>query len=144
MASPLTKALIPGATAESGSLLGALPPIPLDSGEQRGVAFAKSIGAKSLAELRALSADSLLKASMKYGPFRFAMTVDGYFFPKNPYEIFQAGEQAHVPLLVGWNSEEMNYRMVMGNEALTKENFEKAVRKLYGDSATAVLNVYNP
>ncbi len=71
------------------------------------------------------------------------MTVDGYFFPKDPLAIYQAGEQAQVPLLVGWNSEEMNYRMVMGNEQPTKGNFEKAVQKLYGDSAAEVLKVYN-
>jgi para-nitrobenzyl esterase len=70
------------------------------------------------------------------------MTVDGYFFPKDPIAIYRAGEQAHVPLLVGWNSEEMNYRMVMGDEKPTKENFEKAVRKIYGDSAAEVLKVY--
>ena len=142
MASPLSKDLIAGAIGESGSLLGALPPIPLDSGEQRGVAFAKSIGANSLADLRALSADSLLKASMKFGPFRFAMTVDGYFFPKSPYGIFKNGEQAHVPLLVGWNSEEMNARAIMGKDAFTKANYEQAVQKLYGDKAAEILKVY--
>jgi para-nitrobenzyl esterase len=142
MASPLSKNLIAGAIGESGSLLGALPPVPLAQAEQNGLQFAKTIGANSLADLRALNADSLLNASTKYGPFRFSMTIDGYFFPKDPLAIFQAGEQAHVPLLVGWNSEEMNYRMVMGNDPLTKENFEKAVQKLYGDKAPDILKVY--
>ena len=45
--------------------------------------------------------------------------------------IFEAGEQAHVPLLGGWNSEEMNYRMLMGQTALTKENYTNAVQKMY-------------
>jgi para-nitrobenzyl esterase len=86
----------------------------------------------------------LLQSAMKFNPFRFAMTIDGYFFPKSPYDIFEAGEQAHVPLLVGWNNEEMNYRMVMGNDQPTKENFTKAVQKLYPDKAEAVLQLYNP
>ena len=46
----------------------------------------------------------------KPGARRFPPTVDGYFLPKAPVEIFAAGEQAHVPLLVGWNSEEMGAR----------------------------------
>jgi para-nitrobenzyl esterase len=142
MASPLSKNLIAGAIGESGSLLGALPPVPLAQGEQNGVQFAKTVGASTLAELRAMNADSLLAASTKYGPFRFSMTIDGYFFPKDPLAIFQSGEQAHVPLLVGWNSEEMNYRFIMGNEAPTKENYEKAVQKLYGDRAADVLKAY--
>lgn len=102
------------------------------------------VGANSLAELRAIPADKLLESAAKFGPFRFAMTIDGYFFPKNPMEIYKAGEQAKVPLLVGWNSEEMNYRMVLGNEKPTKENYIKAVQKLYGEKANEALQVYNP
>jgi para-nitrobenzyl esterase len=91
-----------------------------------------------------MNADSLLQASTRFGPFRFARTIDGYFFPKSPYAIYEAGEQARVPLLVGWNSEEMNYKTVMGNEKLTKENFTKAVQRLYGAQAEEVLKLYNP
>lgn len=144
MASPLSRDLIAGAIGESGSLLGALPAVSLDSAEQTGVQFAKSIGANSLADLRALSADSLLQAAAKFNPFRFSMTVDGYFFPKPPKAIFESGEQAHVPALIGWNSEEMNYRMILGNEAPTMENFTKGVQKLFGEQADAILKVYNP
>jgi para-nitrobenzyl esterase len=142
MASPVSKNLIAGAIGESGSLLGALPPVPLSKAEENGIQFEKFVGANSLADLRALNADSLLNASTKYGPFRFSMTIDGYFFPKDPLAIYQAGEEAHVPLLVGWNSEEMNYRAVMGNDAPTRENFEKAVKKLYGGNADEVLKAY--
>lgn len=143
MASPLSKDIIAGAIGESGSLLGALPAAPLAKAEQTGVEFAKSIGANSLVELRAIPAAKMLEAGTKFGPFRFAMTIDGYFFPKNPLAIFEAGEQADVPLLVGWNSEEMNYRMIMGDEKLTKENYAKAVQKLYGDRSEEVLKLYN-
>lgn len=142
MVSPLSKNLIAGAIGESGSLLGALPPVPLQDGEQNGLQFAKSISAGSLVDLRKMNADSLVSAATKFGPFRFAMTIDGYFFPKSPLAIFEAGEQARVPLLVGWNSEEMNYRVVMGNEKLSKENYEKAVQKLYNDRSAEVLKAY--
>jgi para-nitrobenzyl esterase len=144
MVSPLSKNLISGAIGESGSLLGALPPVPLNQGEQTGVLFAKSVGANRLVDLRKMHSDTILNAASRFGPFRFAMTIDGYFFPKAPSMIFENGEQAHVPLLVGWNSQEMNYGMVMGNQKLTKENFEKAVNKLYGENAPEVLKVYQP
>lgn len=142
MASPLSKYLIAGAIGESGSLLGALPPVSLKQAEQTGVEFAKTVGANSLQDLRALSADSLLKASTKFGPFRFSMTIDGYFFPKDPVAIFESGEQAHVPLMAGWNSEEMNYRMIIGPNPATKENYTKAVQKLYNEKADEVLRLY--
>lgn len=144
MASPLSRHLIAGAIGESGSVLGALPAMPLSEGEATGVEFAQTLQANNLAALRAIPADSLLQASTKFGPFRFNRTIDGYFFPKSPYAIFEAGEQAHVPLLVGWNNEEMNYRVVLGNEPPTKENFVKAVRKLYPDNADEMLQLYNP
>jgi para-nitrobenzyl esterase len=128
MASPLAKDLFAGAIGESGSVLGALSAIPLAKGEAAGVEFAKSIGAESLQELRALQADSLLQAATRFGAFRFPVTVDGYFFTKDPYEVYAAGEQAHVPLLAGWNSQEMGYQAILGNQPPTKENFEKAVR----------------
>lgn len=144
MASPLSKNLIAAAIGESGSLLGALPAVPLSEGEKVGVDFAKAVGANSLADLRAMNADSLLSAATKFGPFRFARTIDGYFFPKDPYKIFEAGEQAKVPLLAGWNSEEGGARSILGAEKPTKEAFEKAVRRLYTDKADEVLKVYNP
>lgn len=106
------------------------------------MAFAGSIGANSLAELRAIPAQQLLEAAGKPGAGRFNATLDGYFFPKSPAAIFAAGEQAKVPLLAGWNSEEMNYQFVMGEEEPTVENYQKVVRKLYPERADEVLKVY--
>jgi para-nitrobenzyl esterase len=142
MASPLSKGLIAGAIGESGSLLGTLPPVPLASAEQTGAAFARSCGAATLAELRAMPPEKILDAAKQFSNFRFPMTIDGYFLPKDPAVIFQAGEQAHVPLLVGWNSDEGNYHAIIGNDPPTRENYEKAVRKLYGAAADTVLQLY--
>ncbi|KAA2240958.1 carboxylesterase family protein [Chitinophaga agrisoli] len=144
MASPLSKDLIAGAIGESGSMMGALTAVPLQQAEQTGVQFAATVNAASLAALRAMPADKLLEAATKYGPFRFSPTVDGYFFPKDLFAIYEAGEQAHVPLLAGWNSEEMGARGVLDKQAPTKENFTQAVQRLYGDHAAEVLKVYNP
>jgi para-nitrobenzyl esterase len=143
MASPLSKNLFAGAIGESGSLLGALSAVPLNKAEETGTQFAGNVGAGSLAELRAMPAEKILEASSKFGPFRFAVTVDGYFFPKSPYAIYEAGEQAHVPLLAGWNSEEMNYRALLGNESPTREHFTAAVQKLYGDRSEEILKRYH-
>ena len=144
MASPLSKHLIAGAIGESGSVMGTLSAVSLDKGEQNGVTFAAGIKANSLTDLRALSADSLLRASKTYGVFKFTITVDGYFFPKNPRLIYEAGEQAHVPFLAGWNSQENDYHSIVGKDEPTKENFTKAVQKLYGENAAKILEAYNP
>lgn len=143
MASPLSKELIAGAIGESGALINpTLAPVTLAQGEQEGVKFAASVAATSLAALRALSTAELQEATVKTPIGRFAATVDGYFLPKFPVEIFAAGEQAHVPLLVGWNSEESSARSVLGSNEPTPDNFAAALRKLYGDRADEALKVY--
>ena len=144
MASPLSKSLIAGAIGESGSVMGTLSAVTLDKGEQNGITFGNSIGANSLADLRALSADSLLQASKTFGVFKFSITVDGYFFPVNPRKIYEEGKQAHVPLLAGWNSQENDYHSIMGKDKPTKYNYVQALQKLYGENANKLLEAYNP
>ena len=142
MASPLSKNLIAGAIGESGSVMGSLSAVPLAEGEKAGLKFAELAGAKSLAELRAMPANKLLEASANREWQLFHVTVDGYFFPKRPVEIYEKGEQAKVPLLLGWNSEEMNYGSILGQDPPTKANYEKAVKRIYGDNAADILKVY--
>lgn len=141
MASPLSRDLIAGAIGESGSLLGGAMQSLADA-EQMGVAFARSCGVSTLADLRALPAEKVQDAAKQYSGYRFPVTVDGYFFPKPPVDIYLAGEQAHVPLLVGWNFEEGSYKSITGNNPPTKENYENGVRKMFGATADTVLQLY--
>ncbi|MEO5593404.1 MAG: carboxylesterase family protein [Chitinophagaceae bacterium] len=141
MASPLSRNIIAGAIGESGSLLGAHSTVTLSEGEQSGIKFASSISASTLAALRSMPAEEILKATSKPGYGRFPVTVDGYFFPKSPVGIYAAGEQAHVPLLAGWNSMEGSASSITGAE-LTVASFTSAVQKLYGDQAPEILKVY--
>lgn len=143
MASPLSKDLIAAAIGESGALINpTLGPVPLNEAEQTGVKFAETVGATSLSALRALPAEQLLELTAKPGTPRFGATVDGYFLPKRPADIFAAGAQAHVPLLVGWNSEENNYRSILRDAEPTPENYAQAVKKLYPERADEVLKLY--
>lgn len=141
MASPLSKNLIAGAIGESGSLLGTLSPVSLAEAEQVGQKFAASLPATSLTALRALPAEQVLEATATFTG-RFPVTIDGYFFPKSPLALYAAGEQAKVPLLAGWNSEEMNYRALLGEERPNRENYMKALQKHYGARAEEVLKAY--
>ena len=142
MASPLAKDLVAGAIGESGSLLGTLSPVPLTEAEAVGAAFAERIGAESLDDLRALSSTRLLELASKPGVPRFPLAVDGYFFARPPLETYAAGEQAAVPLLLGWNSEEMNYRFLLGPAEPTPEAYEQVLRERFGDGADEVLALY--
>lgn len=143
MASPLSKKLFRAAIGESGALLGnrALP--SLQESEERGLNFAKSLNLPSLKALRDLPAEKLLEATAK-PEANFAVNIDGYFFTEHPIETFKKGEQARVPLLVGWNSEEMNYRALLGDMEPTIANFKKVVSERFGDKAERLLQVYQP
>jgi para-nitrobenzyl esterase len=145
MASPLSKDLIAGAIGESGAITGTLRAVPLAQAEAAGSKFAAALGAPSLAALRAMATEQIFEPATK-GDFasvaRFPITVDGYFLPEDPAAIYAAGRQARVPLLAGWNSEEMNWMAFLQGQEPTPENYEKAVRKLYGERADEALKLY--
>jgi para-nitrobenzyl esterase len=143
MITPLSKGLIAGAIGESGSLLGLTPPPSLADAEKSGAAFAEKVGAKSLAALRALPAQQVLDATAKPNGGWFGANQDGYVLPRSPVAMYAAGEQAHVPLLAGWNSQEGHYKQILGENAPTAENFAAALQKLYGDQAGAAQQAYS-
>jgi para-nitrobenzyl esterase len=143
MASPLSRNLIAGAIGESGAMIKpTLPALSLADGEQIGMTFQKKVGAKSLADLRALTAAQLLDSAARSNYYHLAETIDGYFLPKSPVAIFEAGEQAHVPLLVGWNSAEVPYQSITQGDMPTPENYAKHIKMRFGADSSTVLKLY--
>ncbi|MFB6248799.1 MAG: carboxylesterase/lipase family protein [Salinibacter sp.] len=142
MAAPGSKGLFARAIGESGAVLGARPLPSLDEMERRGTQFAEQVGADSLRALRARSASRLLELAAKPDAPRFGPAVDGRFLPTPPSDVYAAGAQADVPLLVGWNSEESNYRALTGDRPPTPAVYAEAVRERFGDRADRVLELY--
>jgi para-nitrobenzyl esterase len=145
MASPLSKNLIAGAIGESGGITGTLPAVPLSQAEQAGAKFAAELGASSLAGLRAMDSRQILEPAAKGGfasVGRFPINIDGYFLPEDPTAIYAAGRQSKVPLLIGWNSEEMTWRFLLRGMEPTRENYERVVRETFGPRADEALKLY--
>lgn len=143
MASPLSRDLIAGAIGESGAMIKpTLPPVSLSEAEKSGVAFAEMVGAHSLKDLRNIPAEKLLDESASRDAPRFSATVDGYFFPATPLKIFEEGQQAKVPLLVGWNSAEVSYNSLMQGKMPTPENYKQVIEKMYRNKAAAALEAF--
>ncbi len=142
MASPLSRDLIAGAIGESGSMLSSLPPQPLSEAEQNGLKFGSAAGANTLAALRAMTAEQIQEATTKVQGVRFSTALDGYLLPKPLPAIYEAGEQAKVPLLAGSNTQEQPARSVLGESDATPEALANAIRKLYGDNADDILKAY--
>jgi para-nitrobenzyl esterase len=145
MASPLAIGLFHKAIGESGAYFtaggGPLALEPLAASEQQGVKFASALGAASLAALRATPAGDVLKTALKFQRW-FGPNVDGLFLPQDVYSIYAAGRQAQVPLLAGWNADEIRAGVVLGKEKPTAQSFIERTRKQFGAQADAVLKAY--
>lgn len=140
MASPLSKDLIAGAIGESGAgIHPTLAPMALEEAEAVGKEFAEKAGYPSLTELRALSSREVYEIYQESGRFGFPVTIDGYFLPKTLPEIFEAKEQAKVPLLAGWNSAEIPGAAFMQGKPYTKEAFIEKVKETYPEQWEEVL-----
>ena len=146
MASPLSRDLFQQAVGESGAFFGSVGGRGMPSlaqSEKQGVALAASVGARSLAELRAKSADELLAAAMKMNRgFAFWPGVDGYFLPSDVESIFAAGKQSQVPLLAGWNGDEVRMGVIMAKEKPNTKTFPEQLRKQFKDKADEALKLY--
>ncbi len=143
MASPLTQGLFEHAIGESGAFFGkTLQAKSLKESEELDKKFGESIGGTTLAALRAKSANQLLEEATRQKGLRFVPNIDGYFLPEDPYSIYAAGKQRHVPLLAGWNADEGSYETVFGKEKPTLQNYVARIRAMYGDKADTILSAY--
>ena len=146
MASPLSQGLFHRAIGESGAFFnsgsGALAPKTLAASEASGVTFAESLGATSLAALREKPSADVLQAANK-GPGRwFSPMIDGYVLPRDVLAIYAEGKQSHVPLLAGWNADEVRSGVVLAKEKPTAASFVERTRKQFGTDADAILTAY--
>ena len=113
LASPLAAGLFQGAITESGSSFSGNPSDgnnTLNEAEKKGVEFARSKGALSIAELRKMSAMNILAADTTKPPVRFGGIVDGYFQVSDMMTIYAEGKQNDVPFITGINEGEVRYK----------------------------------
>ncbi|MEO8313564.1 MAG: carboxylesterase family protein [Pseudomonadota bacterium] len=106
-ASPLGKGLFHRAVGMSGAILGGPGPgmRTLADAEREGLKFQQVIGAKSLAEMRALPADRLGLPRTPGGP-SIGPVQDGYVLPDDIAAIFARSRQNDVPLMLGFARDE--------------------------------------
>jgi para-nitrobenzyl esterase len=139
MASPLAKELFRGAIAESGGMFEPMQLAPgylLANAEHDGEAFEKEAGASSLAQLRALPADALLKPSMGFHP-----VLEPHVMPLSPYDAFAAGKQNDVPILIGSNANEAG-SLISDIASVTASTFEAGIAKAWGPLPPALFASY--
>ena len=142
MASPLSRDRLAGAIGESGAgIHPTMAPVTLAEAEKIGADFLSNAGIGSIAELRALSTRDVYEIYNESRRFGFPTVIDGYFLPKSVAEIFEAGEQAQIPLLLGWNSAEIpGFAFTQG--PYTVENFEAKVKEAFPKNFKKVFEFY--
>jgi para-nitrobenzyl esterase len=134
--SPMGKGLFSRASSESGAWMGLrLAKMPtLQQAEAAGMKVADAVGAHSLAELRAVPAEKLLKEGRGSGTI-----VDGWYIPQDLSKTFAEDKQNHVNILVGSNRDEGTFFVRGGGNA---EQFISQAKRRFGDMADEYLKLY--
>ncbi|WP_288153209.1 carboxylesterase family protein [uncultured Prevotella sp.] len=134
MASPMSKGLFAQAIGSSGSILGLRPVPSLKEAEDEGRKIMARAGCRNLKELRAMPAEELMK-KVHYSNMP-TPCVDGRFFTEQPATTFDEGRQAHVPLLLGGNNQEMTMFVKTVDEA------KAMARQAFGAAADSIFPLY--
>lgn len=112
--------------------------------EAIGTALAGQLGAKDVAELRAMDGADLTAAAVHAGYAPFG-TIDGRILPRQLVEVFDRGEQTRVPLLVGFNSGEIrSLRFLAPPAPADAATYGALIRDRYADLSDAFLKIYPP
>ncbi len=144
MATPLAAGLFAGAIGQSGGAFSPLAsPAASDAVEAEGMRFAEALlGAEAAVSLDALRAAAVVDVLAAGGAPR--PHVDGWALPASIYDIFGAGRQHDVPVIVGANADEATALSAFGGdpETTTVEQYREWARGEYGELADAYLTAY--
>lgn len=143
MAVPQARGLFHKVIGESGAPfgMGGLSLGPREQAEANGEKFAASIGATTLEALRAVPAETLLASAAKWQPW-FAAFVDGAVLTEPVSDTFARGRQAQVPLLAGWNADEIRASVTLAPKPTTVASFTEQTKQRFGAAAERILEVY--
>jgi para-nitrobenzyl esterase len=132
--SPLAKGLFQKAIAQSGGMFykEVDPEQTLQAAEGRGRQLTEKMGLSSIAGLRAIPADSLLKI-----PNQGGIVIDRVVIPP-VYETFTSGKQNDVSLISGWNADDG----VSFGPPPTASQFKAGAKNQYGDKADQFLQAF--
>jgi para-nitrobenzyl esterase len=145
MASPLARGLFQKAIGESLGIQSApelkKPNHGLPAAEQMGADFANAVGAANLQALRAMDGEALTLAATKGR--RFTGTVDGWVLPRQVVDVFDRKEAAPVPVLMGFNTGEIQtLTRLLPSLPASGETYAAEIHKRYGDLAPQFLRLY--
>ncbi|MBQ9393649.1 MAG: carboxylesterase family protein [Oscillospiraceae bacterium] len=108
----------------------------LEEAYQASAKTRQQLGGVTLAQLRDMSAEELVKFTDDH----HHITVDGYVLTESPWESYRKGIHNEEAVLHGFNASESALFTIFDNATL--KNYESKVRGYFGDYADAVLALY--
>lgn len=137
--SPLAKGLFNKAILQSGGGISTFGHgMDLTQAEEYGVNFVKRLGAQTLADMRKLSVEDILKLQDAEG-LGFRPIVDNYVLKKDSSASIVDGEYPDMPIMIGTCSGELN--VLMEDSSITAEQYIDRIRKNFGDKAEGLLQI---
>jgi para-nitrobenzyl esterase len=146
MASPQARGLFSKAIAESAYMIstpdlrehrfGETP------AEEAGVTLGAKLHAPDIFALRAMEPGKLTNeaAAARFAPFA---VVDGHVLPAQLVDVFDRGDQAHVPVLAGFTSGEIRSLIILAPPVpASASTYEHIIRERYRDLADDYLKLY--
>ena len=146
MAAPAARGLFAKAIVQSTNLM-AVPELRdarlgIPSAEAAGIQLSASLQATGISALRAMDARVLTNAAAAAG-FAPRPTIDGQVLPRQLVDVFDRGEQARVPLLVGFNQgEALTFPALTPQQPASPAEYERIIRERYRDLADDFLRLY--
>jgi para-nitrobenzyl esterase len=146
-ASPLAAGLFHGIIGESGGCLGTagdrdagdLYDTP-ENARDAAAALSEALGGASLAEMRTMPAERIQTAA-KSLTTHWWPTIGDAVLPATPADIYAAGKQNDVPLLLGSNADEASLNLLAGPDS-DPEAYKAEIRDTYGADADTYLELY--
>jgi para-nitrobenzyl esterase len=138
MASPPARGLFARAIGESGAGFdGPLPVFTLLDQEKRAQEWMAALHVETLDELRKLSTDQLIAAATGHN-IVFEVDIDGRILTGPVENTYNEGQQAHVPLLAGWNRDEG----IAATEHMTPALFKSTAKVFFGAKTPQFLTLF--
>ncbi|WP_250004676.1 carboxylesterase/lipase family protein [Actinoplanes sp. M2I2] len=146
-ATPLARDLVDGIIAGSGACMGTTGDTGNeDQADTRAVAedagrrLSGQLGGATVDAMRAMPAERIRQAAESLDA-HWRPSVDGHVLTRPPADVYAAGEQLDVPILVGSNADEASLALADPPDT-DAAAYEASVRDTYGPDAAAFLRLY--
>ncbi len=141
VSSPAAKGLMHRAIGQSGGNFRKIPELRMgkNPAESRGLALQKKLGVASIAAMRDLDVQEVLKADDGRS---YRAIVDGNIIPDQLYRIFERGDFNRVPVMLGYNAEEGTTLGSLQMMPKSAQDYEAWLQRRFGKSSKEVLQHY--